>query len=128
MSNLKEKRMQNLFNAESGKSLITPIDHGFYMGAVKGLEDPVGMIEKLIEYKVDGTLMSFGLNKIASKYFGTQDYLPKIMTADYILFGEVPGEPKGVLANTYYSSVELAAKYNFDAIKVLFSWGTDVEQ
>ena len=128
MSNLKEKRMQNLFNAESGKSLITPIDHGFYMGAVKGLEDPVGMIEKLIEYKVDGTLMSFGLNKIASKYFGTQDYLPKIMTADYVLFGEIPGELKGVLANSYYSSVELAAKYNFDAIKVLFSWGTDVEQ
>jgi len=50
------------------------------------------------------------------------------MTADYVIFGEIPGEPKGVLANTYYSSVELAAKYNFDAIKVLFSWGTDLEQ
>jgi len=128
MSNLKEKRLNNLFNPKSGNSLITPIDHGFYMGAVKGLEDPVAKIEELIKYQVDGTLMSFGLNKIASKYFGTQDYLPKIMTADYVIFGEVPGEPKGVLANTYYSSVELAAKYNFDAIKVLFSWGTDLEQ
>jgi len=38
MSNLKEKRIQNLFNAKSGKAVITPIDHGFYMGAVKGLE------------------------------------------------------------------------------------------
>ena len=64
MSNLKEKRMQNLFNAKSGKAVITPIDHGFYMGAVKGLEDPVGMIEKLIKYKVDGTLLSFGLKYI----------------------------------------------------------------
>jgi len=128
MSNLKEKRLNNLFNPKSGNSLITPIDHGFYMGAVKGLEDPVAKIEELIKYQVDGTLMSFGLNKIASKYFGTQDYLPKIMTADYVIFGEIPGEPKGVLANTYYSSVELAAKYNFDAIKVLFSWGTDLEQ
>ena len=128
MSNLKEKRLNNLFNPKSGNSLITPIDHGFYMGAVKGLEDPVGMIEKLIKNKVDGTLMSFGLNKVASQYFGTQDYLPKIMTADYVLLGEVPGQPKGVLANTYFSSVELAAKYNFDAIKVLFSWGTDLAQ
>ncbi|MBN2395618.1 MAG: fructose-bisphosphate aldolase [Candidatus Atribacteria bacterium] len=129
MSNLKEKRLNNLFNPKSGNTLITPIDHGFYMGAVKGLEDPVGMIEKLIKYKVDGTLMSFGLNKIASQYFGTQDYLPKIMTADYVIFGDIPGEPnKGVLANSYYSSVELAAKYNFDAVKVLFSWGTSVEQ
>lgn len=128
MSNLKEKRISNLFNPKSGNTLITPIDHGFYMGAVKGLEDPIGKIEELIKYKVDGTLMSFGLNKIASKYFGTQDYLPKIMTADYVIFGEVPGEPKSVLANSYYSSVELAAKYNFDAIKVLFSWGTNLEQ
>jgi len=128
MSNLKEKRISNLFNPRSGNTLITPMDHGFYMGAVKGLEDPIGKIEELIKYKVDGTLISLGLNKIASKYFGTQDFLPKIMTADYAILGEIPGEPKGVLANTYFSSVELAAKYNFDAVKVLFSWGTDLDQ
>jgi DhnA family fructose-bisphosphate aldolase class Ia len=125
MSNIREVKIRKLFNSESGKVVIIPIDHGFYMGAVKGLEDPVSVLKRLIKDGVDGTLMSFGLGKITADLFNSKNSMTKILTADYVLMSKIPGVVEGIFGNSIYSTLEQAIKWEFDAVKVLLVWGTE---
>ena len=127
MLNLKEKRMQNLFNAETGRTLMASIDHGLYMGAVRGIEHPVEVIKEFIECDLDGILISLGLNKISTELFKQKKALSKILTLDYILMSKIPGVVEEIFANCAYFSVEQAVNWGFDAVKVLSAWGTDKE-
>lgn len=77
MLNLKEKRMQNIFNSETGRTLMASIDHGLCMGAVQGIEHPVEVIKEFIEYDLDGILISLGLNKISTELFKQKKLYPK---------------------------------------------------
>ncbi len=101
MLNLKEKRMQNLFNAETGRTLMASIDHGLYMGAVKGIEHPVEVIKEFIECDLDGILLSLGLNKISTEIFKQKKYLSKILTLDYILLSKIPGIVEEIFASSH---------------------------
>ena len=127
MLNLKEKRMQNIFNSETGRTLMASIDHGLYMGAVKGIEYPLEVIKEFIECDLDGILLSLGLNKISTEIFKQKKYLSKILTLDYILLSKIPGIVEEIFANCAFFSVEQAVHWGFDAVKVLLAWGTDRE-
>lgn len=127
MLNLKEKRMQNIFNSETGRTLMASIDHGLYMGAVQGIEHPVEVIKEFIEYDLDGILISLGLNKISTELFKQKKALSKILTLDYILLSKIPGIVEEIFANCAFFSVEQAVHWGFDAVKVLLAWGTDRE-
>ena len=124
MVNAKELRVRRLFNEKDGNTVIIPVDHGFYMGAIKGLEDPVSVVAKLIQIRVDATLMSFGLGKVTANLFASRNSIGKILTADYVLMSKVPGVVEGIFGNSIYSTVEQAVKWQFDAVKVLLAWGT----
>jgi len=123
----KERRIQKLFNPESGNAVIIPIDHGFYMGSISGLEDPFAVVQKLMDDGVDATLMSYGLGKVTAEQFTAGTTMGKILTADYVLMSKMPGTVEGIFGNIAYSSVEQAVKWGFDAVKVLFVWGTERE-
>lgn len=127
MLNLKEKRMQNIFNSETGRTLMASIDHGLYMGAIKGIEYPLEVIKEFIECDLDGILLSLGLNKISTEIFKQKKYLSKILTLDYILLSKIPGIVEEIFANCAFFSVEQAVHWGFDAVKVLLAWGTDRE-
>jgi class I fructose-bisphosphate aldolase len=127
MLNLKEKRMQNIFNSETGRTLMASIDHGLYMGAVRGIEHPAEVIKEFIEYDLDGILISLGLNKISTELFKQKKALSKILTLDYILLSKIPGIVEEIFANCAFFSVEQAVHWGFDAVKVLLAWGTDRE-
>ena len=127
MLNLKEKRMQNIFNSETGRTLMASIDHGLYMGAIKGIEYPLEVIKEFIECDLDGILLSLGLNKISTEIFKQKKYLSKILTLDYILLSKIPGVVEEIFANCAFFSVEQAVHWGFDAVKVLLAWGTDRE-
>ncbi len=127
MSNLREKRMQNIFNSETGRTLMASIDHGLYMGAVKGIEYPIEVIKEFIECDLDGILFSLGLNKISTEIFKQKKVLSKILTLDYILLSKIPGIVEEIFANCAFFSVEQAVHWGFDAVKVLLAWGTDKE-
>lgn len=127
MLNLREKRMQNIFNSETGRTLMASIDHGLYMGAVKGIEYPVEVIKEFIECDLDGILFSLGLNKISTEIFKQKKVLSKILTLDYILLSKIPGIVEEIFANCAFFSVEQAVHWGFDAVKVLLAWGTDKE-
>jgi len=125
--NLKEKRMQNLFNPETNRTLMASIDHGLYMGAIKGIEYPLEVIKEFIEYELDGILLSLGLNKISTKIFQQKKHFAKVLTLDYILMSKIPGIVEEIFANCAFFSVEQAVNWGFDAVKVLLAWGTDRE-
>ncbi len=125
MVDAKELRVRRLFNEKSGNTVIIPVDHGFYMGAIKGLENPVSVVAELIQIGVDGTLMSFGLGKVTANLFASRNSIGKILTADYVLMSKVPGVVEGIFGNSIYSTVEQAVKWHFDAVKVLLAWGTN---
>jgi len=127
MLNLKEKRMQNIFNSETGRTLMASIDHGLYMGAVRGIEHPVEVIKEFIECDLDGILISLGLNKISTELFKQKKVLSKILTLDYILLSKIPGIVEEIFANCAFFSVEQAVHWGFDAVKVLLAWGTGRE-
>jgi len=127
MVNLKEKRMQNIFNSETGRTLMASIDHGLYMGAIKGIEYPLEVIKEFIECDLDGILLSLGLNKISTEIFKQKKYFSKILTLDYILLSKIPGIVEEIFANCAFFSVEQAVHWGFDAVKVLLAWGTDRE-
>ena len=127
MLNLKEKRMQNIFNSETGRTLMASIDHGLYMGAVRGIEHPVEVIKEFIECDLDGILFSLGLYKISTEIFKQKKVLSKILTLDYILLSKIPGIVEEIFANCAFFSVEQAVHWGFDAVKVLLAWGTDRE-
>ena len=127
MLNLKEERMQNIFNSETGRTLMASIDHGLYMGAVRGIEHPIEVIKEFIECDLDGILFSLGLYKISTEIFKQKKVLSKILTLDYILLSKVPGIVEEIFANCSFFSVEQAVHWGFDAVKVLLAWGTDRE-
>ena len=127
MLNLKEERMQNIFNSETGRTLMASIDHGLYMGAVRGIEHPIEVIKEFIECDLDGILFSLGLYKISTEIFKQKKVLSKILTLDYILLSKIPGIVEEIFANCAFFSVEQAVHWGFDAVKVLLAWGTDRE-
>lgn len=121
--NLKEFRISKLLNPESGKAVIIPIDHGLVMGYVKGLSDPIETLKKLIDLKIEGTLISPGIAKITLDLFASRGAPARILTADLPLLSNVPGGSGEVIGHENISTVEFAIKYGFEAVKVLLPWG-----
>ncbi len=121
----KRIRLSRLFNPETGKTVIIPIDHGLIMGNIAGLSDPVEVLEDLIELEVDATLMSPGLGKITSDLFLGKSAPARILTVDFPLLSTTPGDFEDIISHEPAATVEFALRWNFDAVKVLFPWCTD---
>ncbi len=122
---MKESRISRIFNPETGRAVIIPIDHGLFMGSLEGLKAPFDIAEKLVEARIDATLMSFGMAKLTKELFNRKNAPSKILTADFILLSNIPGNVDGILGYDAISSVEQAVKWGFDAVKVLLAWGTN---
>jgi class I fructose-bisphosphate aldolase len=120
-------RMRKLFNSTYGKSIIIPMDHGFYAGNIRGLEDPYSITELLIEEGVDATIMSLGMAKITKALFSERNVPAKILAVDYFLFSNIPGEHRGIQEYELFFTIEQALKWGFDAVKVLLIWGLDMD-
>lgn len=120
-----ELRVGRIFNSANKLCVNVPIDHGFYMGNVEGLEDPFSLLQLLMDAHIDSTLMSFGMAKITNELFCNPNPPGKILTIDYPLMTVVPGEVQGILDYELSSTVELALKWDFCAVKVLLPWGLE---
>ncbi len=125
--NMINARINKIYNKEKGKSVIIPIDHGFYLGNVKGLEDPYKVMETLIEEKIDATLMSLGIAKITQDLFNVKDAPAKVLTIDYPMHSNIPGEFLGHIEHEMAFTVEQALKWDFCAVKVMLPWGLKPE-
>jgi fructose-bisphosphate aldolase/2-amino-3,7-dideoxy-D-threo-hept-6-ulosonate synthase len=85
---------------KDGKTLIVAIDHGI-VGITEGIENVLGIVEKVIEGGADAVLVNFGVaRKIIEKFGGS---VAIVLT--------IPFDPK---------YVELAVKMGVDAVKTTY--------
>jgi len=122
---MKEVRISRIFNSKSSRGVIIAVDHGLFMGAVEGLKKPIEIVKKLIENEVDAIIMPLGAFKLTKEFFRKKEAPARILTADFILLSNVPGNFDTVSGYSLLSSVEQAAKWGFDAVKVALIWGMD---
>jgi class I fructose-bisphosphate aldolase len=113
----KRYRMGRIFG-EDGRTLVLPVDHGLTLGRISGLEDPVGVLDGLLDLPCDGLLMAPGLTRHTADRFARRGAPARILTLD-THFRE-PGEaaPGAGLA----ASVEQAAALGVDAVKLFMAW------
>ena len=120
-----ESKINRLFNADSKNSVIIAMDHGFYMGNIKGLEDPRAIAGRLIKNRIEGVLLSFGMGKATADLFSPKDSPNRILAMDHALMYSVPGEQGGVLEHCMFSTVDQALRWGFDAVKVFLVFGLE---
>ena len=112
----KRYRMGRIFG-EDGRTLILPVDHGLTLGRIQGLENPVAVLEGLLDLPCDGLLMAPGLTRHTADRFAHRGSPARILTLDtHFRTGEEP--PGAGLA----ASVEQAAVLGVDAVKLYMAW------
>lgn len=123
----KKDRMDNLFNDETGKAVMIPMDHGIMLGVQRGLEDPLKALRRFVDLNPDALLMNFGILKLAKDYLAGLDNRPGIVIG--VDFNEVwqdwkkPIDDQGIIGHCKMTKIKNAAKYGADAVKVLFPLG-----
>jgi class I fructose-bisphosphate aldolase len=123
--NGKQVRLGRLFHRASGRSLIVPADHGLSLGAVRGLEEPRGLLERLEGLGVDATLLSPGLARTHADLFAHRAAPARVLTIDLPLLSNVPGEIGEVRAYGLIASVQDALRMGVECVKVLLVWGVE---
>jgi len=103
---------------EDGRTLVLPVDHGLTLGRISGLEDPVGVLDGLLDLPCDGLLMALGLTRLTADRFARRDAPARILTLD--TFFREPDEPEAGAGLA--ASVEQAARLGVDAVKLYMAW------
>ena len=80
-----ELRLGRLFNAESGRSFITAIDHAVTLGVPEGGEDALGTLGKVIAGGPDAVLLGPGLLNKAGHLFASKGAPTPIVRCDFII-------------------------------------------
>jgi class I fructose-bisphosphate aldolase len=117
--------MGRIFNAESGRTLIIPADHGLVLGAIAGLENPRRLLESLEPLGVDATLLSPGLARRHADIFAHRAAPARVLTVDMPLLSTVPGESSEVRAYNMVASVQDALRLGVECVKALLVWGIE---
>ncbi len=130
----KEQRLRNIFDEETGRAVMIPMDHGIN-GVMEGLEDPLEALEQFVQLGVEAVLMNFGIIKLAQPYLrnarktrNAQKTPGIIMGADFNLrwpSWKSPIEGDVILGHCFQVRVEQAVKYDVDALKVYFALGLE---
>lgn len=108
----KRIRMSRLFNEISGNTILLPVDHGI-LGEVKGLEDPLEVLERMIPLGVDGILMNDGIRIRAEALFCGRSAPSRILSADTFYRDE------SGMFHELIAAPETALYAGFDGVKVL---------
>jgi class I fructose-bisphosphate aldolase len=117
MSAGKTYRMGRIFGAD-GRTLVLPVDHGLTLGRVEGLEDPVALVDGLLDLPCDGFLMAPGLTRHTADRFARRDAPARLLTLDAFFHKAGEADAGTGLA----ASVDLAARLGVDAVKLYMAW------
>jgi fructose-bisphosphate aldolase, class I len=78
-------RLGRLFDAESGRSFITAIDHGVTLGVPQGAENAVETVGQIIAGGPDGVLLGPGMLAKTADLFAHRGAPAPIVRADYFV-------------------------------------------
>lgn len=106
-------RYSRIFNCNTRRTIIIAMDHGLFMGVVRGLEKPSEVAEKVLRGGANALLVSPGIAKFIVREVGNR--------AGIIL--RIDGASTVYGSESYYtkmiSSVEDALKMGADAVAVM---------
>ncbi len=108
-------RLRRLFG-DDGRCVVVPLDHGTILGRLPGLEDPIAVLERLLEAPCDGFLLGPGVLRRSAELFGRRSAPARILTID------VHWRDAGGGSHRLVTSVETAAALGVDGVKLLMPW------
>jgi len=111
----KTTRLRRIFG-DDGRCVVVPLDHGTIFGRVPGLEDPMAVLQRLLEAPCDGFLLGPGVLRRSAELFGRRAAPARILTID-VHWRETSGG-----GHRLATSVETAAALGVDGVKLLMPW------
>ncbi len=120
MSIGKKIRKERIFNRNSKRTIIIPMDHGLTMGTINGLEDLAGMIDKVALGGANAVLMHSGMVGTGHRQYGKDIGLIIHLSGATDLS---PDPNRKVLV----CSVERALKMGADTVSIHINIGADEE-
>jgi class I fructose-bisphosphate aldolase len=118
-------RMQRLF-PQGRAAIICPIDHGiiFPRDKMRGLEDPISVLNRLSKLGATGFMMSPGLVKQSQVELGQASHLSRVMALDG--FYNLTDASTGL--GNLIASVEDAVRLGVDCVKLLMPWNVSTRE
>lgn len=117
----KAVRLERIFNRNTGKTIIVPMDHGVSVGPIFGVVDLKGSVDKVAEGGANAVLMHKGLPRRTHRGTGRDIGLIIHLSASTCL-------AKHPNAKTLVGSVEDALKLGADAVSVHINLGDETEK
>lgn len=114
-------RMERIFNRNTGKAIIVPLDHGVSVGPILGLVNLREAVNKVAEGGADAVLMHKGLPRCSHRGSGRDVGLIIHLSASTSL-SPFPN------AKTLVGSVEEAIRLGADAVSVHINLGDETER
>ncbi len=116
----KDLRLERIFNAQSGKTILVPMDHGVSLGPVSGLVSPQDAVNNVCMGGANAVLMHKGLVRSAFKGHARDMGLIVHLSASTDL-SPCPN------AKRLVATVEEAVKMGADAVSVHVNLGDETE-
>lgn len=119
--NGKDRRLKRIFNPRTGRSVLTPIDHGIWSGPIAGIESPARVLDQVLAGGTDALLLNPGFVK---------DLGDRIPTGVGLIVRISTGTELAPSANQEYvfSSIERAIRLGADAVAVtVYPEGADAQ-
>lgn len=117
----KAVRLERIFNRNTGKTIVVPMDHGVSVGPIFGVVDLKGSVDKVAEGGANAVLMHKGLPRRTHRGTGRDIGLIIHLSASTSL-SPTPN------AKTLVGSVEDALRLGADAVSVHINLGDDAEK
>ncbi len=116
----KAVRQERIFNRNTGRTIIVPMDHGVTVGPIHGLVDFKGAVNKVADGGANAVLMHKGLPRCTHRGYGRDIGLIIHLSASTSL-SPTPN------AKTIVGSVEDAIRLGADAISLHVNLGDETE-
>jgi len=113
-------RLERVFNRNTGKTIIVPMDHGVTVGPIYGVVDLKGTVDKVAEGGANAVIMHKGLPRRTHRGHGNDIGLIIHLSASTVL-SPFPN------AKTLVGSVEDAIRLGADAISIHVNLGDEKE-
>lgn len=114
-------RMSRIFRQDTGNTILLPVDHGI-LGEMKGLENPLEVLARMIPLGLDGILMNHGIRMHSEPLFYGRNAPARILSADTFYRDET---------RVYHDLIalpEMALKAGCDCVKVLLFWNCRADE
>ncbi|GFM37756.1 2-amino-3,7-dideoxy-D-threo-hept-6-ulosonate synthase [Desulfovibrio psychrotolerans] len=117
----KSVRLERIFNRNTGRTIIVPMDHGVTVGPIYGLLDLPGTVNKVAEGGANAVLMHKGLPRCTHRGYGKDVGLIVHLSASTSI-ATLPN------AKSLVGTVEDALRLGADAVSVHVNLGDETER